>query len=143
MHRTQTLQPSGSCPERLHEEISTDYNDMIYAGTAKEVEARRKSFIRKWRLNCRAVADSLEEAGDRLFTFTRLPDSQWRSARRKPLSRTYTSVCHPARCGQAGFTMFALRCVWLQSSASLNPRYSQPFGCNYPVSFEPGAPAMG
>jgi transposase-like protein len=29
----------------------------------------------------RAVADSLEEAGDRLFTFTRLPDSQWRSAR--------------------------------------------------------------
>jgi Transposase, Mutator family len=29
----------------------------------------------------RAVADSLEEAGDRLFTFTRLPPSQWRSAR--------------------------------------------------------------
>ena len=54
---------------------------MIYAGIAKEVEARRKSFIRKWRLKCRAVADSLEEAGDRLFTFTRLPDSQWRSAR--------------------------------------------------------------
>jgi len=27
------------------------------------------------------VADSLEEAGDRLFTFTRLPPSQWRSAR--------------------------------------------------------------
>jgi putative transposase len=54
---------------------------MIYAGIAKEVEARRKLFIRKWRLKCRAVADSLEEAGDRLFTFTRLPDSQWRSAR--------------------------------------------------------------
>ena len=68
-------------PERLHEEISADYNDMIYAGTAKEIEARRRSFIRKWRLKCRAVADSLEEAGDRLFTFTRLPDSQWRSAR--------------------------------------------------------------
>ena len=29
----------------------------------------------------RAVADSLEEAGDRPFTFTRLPPSQWRSAR--------------------------------------------------------------
>jgi putative transposase len=27
------------------------------------------------------VADSLEEAGDRLFTFTRLPPSQWKSAR--------------------------------------------------------------
>ena len=68
-------------PERLHEEISADYNDLIYASTSKEIEARRKSFIRKWRLKCRAVADSLEEAGDRLFTFIRLPDSQWRSAR--------------------------------------------------------------
>ena len=68
-------------PERLHEEISADYNDMIYAGTREEIETRRKSFIRKWRLKCRAVADSLEEAGDRLFTFTRLPPSQWRSAR--------------------------------------------------------------
>jgi putative transposase len=68
-------------PERLHEEISSNYNDMIYAKTAKEIEARRKAFIRKWRLKCRAVADSLEEAGDRLFTFTRLPESQWRSAR--------------------------------------------------------------
>jgi transposase-like protein len=54
---------------------------MIYAGTPKEIETRRKSFIRKWRLKCRAVADSLEEAGDRLFSFSRLPDSQWRSAR--------------------------------------------------------------
>ena len=32
-------------------------------------------------MKCRAVADSLEEAGDRLFTFTRLPVSQWKSAR--------------------------------------------------------------
>jgi transposase-like protein len=68
-------------PERLHEEISADYNDMIYAETPKQIEVRRRSFIRKWRLKCRAVADSLEEAGDQLFTFTRLPDSQWRSAR--------------------------------------------------------------
>jgi putative transposase len=54
---------------------------MIYAATPKEVEERRRAFIRKWRLKCRAVADSLEETGDRLFTFTRLPPSQWRSAR--------------------------------------------------------------
>src|SRR4030088_525783 len=52
-------------PERLHDEIA----------------ARRKAFIRKWRLRHRAVADSLEEAGDRLFAFTRLPPTQWRSAR--------------------------------------------------------------
>ena len=42
---------------------------------------RRKAFIRKWRLKHRAVADSLLEAGDRLFTFTRLPPSQWKSVR--------------------------------------------------------------
>src|SRR5437867_8244928 len=68
-------------PERQHDEISADYNDMIYAATRQEVEARRKAFIRKWRLKHRAVADSLEEAGDRLFTFTRLPPGQWRSVR--------------------------------------------------------------
>jgi transposase-like protein len=68
-------------PDRLHEEISADYNDMIYAKTRQEIEARRKAFIRKWRLKCRAVADSLEEAGDRLFTFARFPESQWKSIR--------------------------------------------------------------
>ena len=68
-------------PEPLHDEISADYNDMIYAKTAKEIEVRHRAFLRKWRLKCRAVAQSLEEAGDRLFTFTRLPQSQWKSAR--------------------------------------------------------------
>ncbi len=68
-------------PERLHEEISNDYEDMIYAATKQEVEAKRKAFIRKWRLKCKAVADSLEEAGDKLFTFTRFPKSQWKSIR--------------------------------------------------------------
>ena len=68
-------------PERLHEEVTADYTDMIYATTPAQIESRRKAFLRKWRLKCRAVADSLEEAGDRLFTFTRLPPSQWRSAR--------------------------------------------------------------
>jgi transposase-like protein len=56
-------------------------NDMIYATSAAEIEANRRAFIRKWRLKCKAVADNLEEAGDRLFTFTRLPVSQWKSAR--------------------------------------------------------------
>jgi len=68
-------------PERLHDEITADYNDMIYAATREEVAARRKAFLRKWRLKHRAVADSLEEAGDRLFAFTRLPPGQWRSVR--------------------------------------------------------------
>ena len=68
-------------PVRLHDEVTADYTDMIYAATPKEIDTRRKAFIRKWRLRHRPVADCLEEAGDRLFTFTRLPRSQWRSAR--------------------------------------------------------------
>jgi putative transposase len=68
-------------PERLHDEITADYNDMIYAATPEEIAARRKAFLRKWRLKHRAVADSLEEAGERLFAFTGLPPSQWKSAR--------------------------------------------------------------
>jgi hypothetical protein len=41
---------------------------MIYAKTPEEIEKHRKAFIRKWRLKHEAVANSLEEAGDRLFT---------------------------------------------------------------------------
>ncbi|KFE33344.1 IS256 family transposase [Thioclava atlantica] len=68
-------------PKHLHDELTADYRDMIYADTAAGIETRRKAFLRKWRLKCRAVADSLEEAGERLFTFTRLHPSQWKSAR--------------------------------------------------------------
>jgi putative transposase len=56
-------------------------SDKKHSTTPEEIAARRKAFIRKWRLRHRAVADSLEESGDRLFTFTRLPPTQWRSAR--------------------------------------------------------------
>ena len=66
-------------PGRLHEEISADYTGMIYADTKQEIETKRKAFIGKWRLKCKAVADSLEEAGDKLFTFTRFRKSQWKS----------------------------------------------------------------
>ena len=34
-------------PDHLHEEGSADYTDMIYAETAKEIEERRKAFLRK------------------------------------------------------------------------------------------------
>jgi len=68
-------------PKRLHDEITSDYNAMIYANTPDEIEKQRRAFLRKWRVRHRPVADSLEEAGDRLFAFTRLPPSQWKSAR--------------------------------------------------------------
>ena len=65
----------------VYDEISADYADMIYANTAQEVEAKRKAFLRKWRLRCRPVADSLEEAGDKLFTFPRFPPERRKSIR--------------------------------------------------------------
>ena len=68
-------------PQPLHDEIKADFNDLMYAPTAGEVLARRKTFLAKWRLRCRPVATSLEEAGERLFTFVRYPPEQWRSLR--------------------------------------------------------------
>lgn len=68
-------------PERLREELTADYNAMMYSASRQEILERRKAFVRKWRAKCWAVANSLEEAGDRLFSFTSLPPMQWRSAR--------------------------------------------------------------
>src|SRR5271168_4544272 len=48
-----------NAPERLHDEITADYNDMIYADTPQEVQKRRTAFLRKWRLRHAAVANSL------------------------------------------------------------------------------------
>jgi hypothetical protein len=47
------------------DEITKDYNEMIYAKTPEEIERYRKAFIRKWRLKHEAVVKSLDEAGDR------------------------------------------------------------------------------
>ena len=68
-------------PKHLHDEIKAEFNDMMHAKTAAEVVAKRKAFLAKWKLRCRPVADSLEEAGERLFTFLRYPPEQWRSLR--------------------------------------------------------------
>jgi putative transposase len=65
----------------MHDELAEDYQAMIYADTAAEIETRRKAFICKWRLKCRAVANSLEKVRARLFSFTRLDPSQWKTAR--------------------------------------------------------------
>ena len=78
----------GHAPHRMRDELTEDYRDTIYADTAAEVHKRRKSFLRKWRLKCGPVADSLEEAGDKLFTFTCLPPGEWKSA------RTTTAIKH-------------------------------------------------
>ena len=68
-------------PKALHDEVKADYTDMIYAENAEQVRKKRKAFLAKWRLRCRGVADSLDEAGERLFTFLRYPPQQWKSLR--------------------------------------------------------------
>lgn len=66
VHKHRNLLAHG--PKRLHDELTEDYRDTIYADTAAGGELRRKMFLRKWRLKCRAVVDSLEEARDRFFS---------------------------------------------------------------------------
>ncbi len=68
-------------PKHLHDEIKADSTDMMYAKDAGQACKKRKAFLAKWRLRCRGVAESLEEAGDRLFTFLRYPPGQWKSLR--------------------------------------------------------------
>ena len=90
-------------PDALHEEVSADYTDMIHAATAKQVQAKRRVFLRKWRLRCPAVAASLEEAGDRLFAFLRLPPSQWKSARTTNAIERLHEMGYPGRPVCGGF----------------------------------------
>ena len=46
-----------------------------------KIEVPRKTLIRQPRLKHRAVADSLEEAGEYIFVLTYLPPSQAKTAR--------------------------------------------------------------
>ncbi len=68
-------------PAHLREELAEDYRRMIYGENREAVEKARALFARKWKLRCKAVVASLEEAGDELFTFLRYPSSQWKSLR--------------------------------------------------------------
>ena len=68
-------------PKHLHDEIKAEFNDMMHAKTADDVLSKRKVFLAKWKLRCQPVAASLEEAGERLFTFLCYPPEQWRSLR--------------------------------------------------------------
>ena len=68
-------------PKHLHDGIKADFTDMMYAQSAAEVLTKRRAFLRTWRLRCPPAAASLDEAGERLFTFVRYPPEQWRSLR--------------------------------------------------------------
>jgi transposase-like protein len=68
-------------PAHLREELAEDYRRMMYAETREAVEQGRASFLRKWRLRCKAVISSFEEAGDELFTFLQFSPLQWKALR--------------------------------------------------------------
>ena len=68
-------------PAHLREELAEDYRRMIYAESREAVERARVGFARKWKLRCKTVSASFEEAGDQLFTFTAFPLSQWKALR--------------------------------------------------------------
>jgi putative transposase len=68
-------------PAHLREELAEDYRRMVYAETREAVEHAQVGFLRKWRLRCKAVVSSLEEAGDELFTFLQFPTLQWKALR--------------------------------------------------------------
>jgi putative transposase len=78
-HKLRNLQ--AKAPARLREELTEDYRRMIYGETVSAIEQARARFTKKWRLRCPAVVESLEEAGDELFTFLRFPSSQWKALR--------------------------------------------------------------
>jgi transposase-like protein len=68
-------------PAHLREELAEDYRRMIYAPSRETVQQARVGFMRKWKLRCKTVSASFEEAGDELFTFTSFPSSQWKALR--------------------------------------------------------------
>jgi putative transposase len=68
-------------PAHLREELAEDYRRMVYADSREAVEHERARFLRKWRLRCKAVLSSFEEAGEELFTFLQFPPSQWKALR--------------------------------------------------------------
>jgi transposase-like protein len=78
-HKLRNLQ--AKAPARLREELTEDYRRMIYGETVSAVEHARARFTKKWQLRCPAVVESLQEAGDELFTFLRFPSSQWKALR--------------------------------------------------------------
>lgn len=78
-HKLRNLE--AKAPARLREELAEDYRRMMYADSVGAVQQARDRFTKKWRLRCPAVVESLDEAGDDLFTFLRFPPAQWKSLR--------------------------------------------------------------
>ena len=73
----------------------------IAYGRALECENHRARFLCKWRLRCKAVVSSLEEAGEELFTFLQFPQSHWKALRTVKRARAHQWGISPAHQTQA------------------------------------------
>ena len=68
-------------PKHCHPELKRDYVAITHPLSAETAQRAYETFLRKWRGILPTVAESLEEAGLHLLTFTRFPRSQWKSLR--------------------------------------------------------------
>ena len=89
-------------PKHLHDEIKAEFNDMVHAKTADDVLSKRKAFLARWKLRCRAVADSLEELASACSpSCATRPSSGARSGPRTPSSvctRSSSAGSRPSAC---------------------------------------------
>ena len=68
-------------PKHCHPELKRDYSAITHPLSAEAAQRAYEAFLGKWRGILPTVAESLEEAGEHLLTFTRFPKSQWKSLR--------------------------------------------------------------
>jgi len=67
---------------RRVEFVDTDMAGIVhFTNFFRYMEQARIGFLRKWKLRCKTVSTSFEEAGEELFTFTDFPISQWKALR--------------------------------------------------------------
>jgi transposase-like protein len=64
--------------QRVHEAILGVY---LSGTNTRRIKGALAGFRKKWQLRCPNVVQSLDEAGDDLFTFTTFPPLQWKALR--------------------------------------------------------------
>jgi transposase-like protein len=68
-------------PAHAREELAADYHRLVQAESGLLARQASHAFVAKWEKRLPKVVTSLREAGNELFTFYRLPASQWKCAR--------------------------------------------------------------
>ena len=78
LHQPQAAQPAGQGADAFARGVGRGLPAHDLRGECEAVHTRSASFLRKWRLRCKAVVNSLEEAGEELFTFLQFPSHSGR-----------------------------------------------------------------